>query len=261
MITKISTYRIFKEYFKIEKALNEGLIKTHDIFDSFKIINNYLSSNDIGIFIDNSKVEDNKILISFDKTDTIKFSGLLTTLTNLGYFVSKIKVYKDIKGKDIKYNYNFSDFRDLYFTEDNFKLFTQFDLVLEPKYDITYTPKSNILYHVTQDIYVDKILKKGLILRSDNVLSMHPERIYFTENIKDANTYIKSKTNYYNQEISKNVDIQIGKNMTRKMSDNVYVILQIDINNLNIIYYKDPNYSKGLYTLDNIPPNNITIVK
>lgn len=137
------------------------------------------------------------------------------------------------------------------------------EIRMEPKYDylVDYNELPKKLYHVTLKDKVEKILKQGLIPKSDNKLTSHPERIYFVINKLGAENLI------------------IDHNFNKK--DLVYSLLEIDLDDLKshqkesdhnkkkivpfkemgVEFYKDPNFYLGYYTLNSIPPKFINVVE
>lgn len=252
MIAEISTYRLVKELINVENKLNEGLILTHDIYESKDIIERHVSK--LRFWYD-SKIDGTKIILNLtegkftDKT-YIEFCILLS---NLGYYISIIKVTnKHNKTKTIKPN----DFKEYYLTNNYLTNIIEYNFIIEPKYDIKHKLKTNILYHVTESKYVDKILKNGLMSKSKNTKTFHPERLYLVYNLEDAEQYIKSKNMYYLTNLNKT-----KQHNKSKFKEIEFVILKIELpENNDMIFFDDPNFkSKGIYTYENISPKYITI--
>lgn len=262
MVTNLNTYRILESHFKTLKDLNEGLIMTHDIYDSWNILQKTSGTLDFGIFQDSDIIK-NKIFLNIGNMKFINFTRLITLINNLGYYISTVKVYLKHKdnGNIMSQIYKWEEFTTDYFTENLINnVFIQYNLELEPKFDITVRTKSNILYHVTEERYLDKILKNGLISKSHNTIKSHPERIYFTYDINDSLQYVKTKQQHYKRQKEKNKEIE--KSYKNKYQETKFILLKIDISNLNdIIFFEDPNLSTGIYTYDNIPSTNITVLK
>lgn len=124
------------------------------------------------------------------------------------------------------------------------------DLHFLPKYrkenEIDVKSIYPVLYHVTKTKRVDKILKQGLVPKSKNDAFNYPDRIHLM--IGPRNPMIVKSFGWSLYSKSKD------------KSDSKYTILEIDTSKLpdNIKFYGDPDYAKGLYTLDNIPPECIT---
>ncbi len=252
MISHISTYKLVNDLLILESNLNEGLILTHDIYDSIKILETILSK----WFFHDISTSNNKINIilgdGFFNVDT--FLEFQILITNLGYYVSSMEVTNNMNMSNIL---KIDDFKERYLDNDILKRFIKYNIKLEPKYDIKHTLKSNILYHVTEDKYLDRILKYGLVPKSKSTKTFHPDRIYFVYNIDDAQTYINSKNLFYKTNIS------LSKQPNRsKFKEIKFIILKVElpINN-DIIFYDDPNFKgKGIYTYENIDKKFISIL-
>lgn len=134
-------------------------------------------------------------------------------------------------------------------------------LIFEPNYskDISQKvrKKCKYLYHCTDTVYIDKILKKGLIPKKKNSIYLFPDRVYC---MKGDNLSMAQIESLYN--------IQQAHNKTIPQLDNPketldYYLLTIDISKLpqDLKMYSDP-FSKGaIFTNDNIPPYAIIDVQ
>lgn len=155
-----------------------------------------------------------------------KLNKYLPLITNLGYFISKMTV----DGNDWEIEYN-----------DNSKPIA---IYLEPKYDYEVSIP-DILFHSSPLKLKDKILKYGLSPRSGNKLSKHPERIYLTDDINKAisfGNYLKSEEN-------------------NEWYKNGYCVYSINGKCLTKLY-SDINFREGgYYTMNNIGPNDIKLIK
>ena len=249
MIKDINIYNLTCELIKTEKELNEGLILTHDIHNSKNILKSILSK----WFFNKIEIIDNKIkiLLGDGKFNIKSYMEFLILVNNLGYYISVIEVVNDMNmNKIIKPG----DFKKEYLKDHILNNFISYDITLEPKYDIKHKLKTNTLYHVTENKYLDKINKKGLITKSNNTKGYYPERIYFVYSIQDAEEYIKSKSFYY----LTNMDKEKQPNKS-KFKEIEFTILKIKLpENSDIIFFEDPNFKgKGIYTYENIPSNLI----
>ena len=219
--------------------LNETL-KTNDINFTIKNIESELSllgfnfeinksNNTIELLIDNFYSIQNII-------DIFKYLNSLFIDRN-GWFPSKYKLI------NISGNKNILQYDEDYII-NNKKYLKTITITYEAKYDIEIEPPDK-LYHLSIQQYSDKILKNGLIPKTKNKTSKHLDRIYLCDNIEDCYKLIpKMKIIYLNSKI-KNIK---------------WVIYEIISKNININLYKDPNYTKGYYTVDNISPNYIKII-
>lgn len=134
MITKINIFKLFESYLDSVNKLDEGLIKTHNINKAYDIL-----SNSNFWILNSSKIKDNKIYLNIGKVlstneniNIIEFTNLLSTITNLGYFISHLTIKTNQLTRKISWN----EFKNMYFSEDWFNLFNELHLIIEPKYDI-----------------------------------------------------------------------------------------------------------------------------
>jgi len=188
------------------KKLVEGLIKTHPLNKSVDIIKRRFDELSLEI------EEDGEIYV---EGDFKKLEIYLPLFTNLGYFISKLTINGDDWIKD--------------FSDDSKPL----AIYLEPKYDTEIYPIPKILYHVTPKKFGKKISKIGFIPKTGNKLSNHPDRIYFTDNIKIAKAF--------------------GKNMKIEYNED-YNIYEIDTSGISKLYSDINLRDNGYYTLGNVSP-------
>lgn len=134
-------------------------------------------------------------------------------------------------------------------------------LIFEPNYskDISQKVRKNCkyLYHCTDAVYIDKILKKGLIPKKKNSIYLFPDRVYC---MKGDNLSMVQIESLYN--------IQQAHNKTNPQLDNPketldYYLLTIDISKLpqDLKMYSDPFAKGAIFTNDNIPPYAIIDVQ
>ena len=204
---------------------NEGLIQTHPIEGSLDMLELWCNFNGkikYDIF-DKTKI---RAFINNNITEH-EFDVLLKYSNNLGYFPCHIYTEDNNYGRQ-------------YTTDDIEELINKhlpFTVKFEAKYSVGVetNPKTHTLYHATDKIYLDKILRIGLIPKSKSKLTSHPERIYLTPHKEDA--YI------------------FAYNPKSNIKD--VVIISVDLNNAknNIRLFIDPNIKPiGYYTYENIPP-------
>lgn len=126
----------------------------------------------------------------------------------------------------------------------------------EPKFstDITHELVSGKLYHMTNKIYLKKIMKYGLTPRSKNSSYSYPDRIYLMRYIDKQ---VINQLSNVRKARERNI-IQ-GQNPEEK---NEYVLLTIDTDRLsdNVRFYADP-MSRGVFTYNNIPPSAIVDIQ
>ncbi|MCK9415549.1 hypothetical protein M0Q97_02690 [Candidatus Dojkabacteria bacterium] len=240
--------KMFNEYFTpLEHFLNlsikEGLtLSVSYVFFLDKLKNILLKYIDEEyFFIENHKDEYiylNLILDISKKNATVLSKEIISFLNNSGYFISQsindfgskinIQNLTQYKGKEIH----------IYFNK-------VFDVPEE-------TP--NIIYHATLfDLYENKIKKMGLIPKTQKMVSNDLERLYFINNISDAEYFIHLKYSTLKNKIkNKQYNIDIKK----------WVILGIDIKSIGKFkLYKDTKMNNSYYTYDTISPYSIRIEK
>lgn len=215
--------------------LNEGLIKTFDIDKTIEILNNTL----INMGWISIEKDMNTFSILLEELKNINgFDILFTSANNLGWFPSSYRLWKKNKT-------NTFAFRDINKFEDDIKKCDKILIYFESKFDIE-IEKPNIAYHVFCDLNLNKIKKIGLIPKSLNKISSHPERIYMTKNIIDAidiGNKLK-KTNLLND-------------INNKYNNINYGIVEIDLSDIDVNCYMDSKYKNGFYVLSNISKNDL----
>jgi hypothetical protein len=130
------------------------------------------------------------------------------------------------------------------------KYFKDIKIKYESKYDVEVNcPK--LLYHLSIQQYTNDISKRGLIPKSKNKKSKHLDRIYVCSQIKDCYNLIESmKTSL----------IGLYPPKTLKGINTKWIIYQLNIKDMKIKLFKDPNYKGGYYIVENIPPDKIITI-
>lgn len=181
---------------------------------------------------------DDKIFVEIRKENHTHIIKVINALRFLyGYYVSSI-LY-DIGQtsdpaetrefiKDIKYNIE-NTFINTVFEEGD----VPYTLIFEPKYSKTPDIIPDILYHITERNLISKIQKHGLIPKTNNRISVHPKRVYFTLSEQDTNDLLSNG----------------------KFWVDYATVLTIDISSIKdkIKFYVDINYPGGVYTDSKIP--------
>jgi len=198
---------------KFSDFINEGLIQSLSTDNAFDILKKNLSPD---IYILNYGRWCGLKLSVNPKNKKMK-KGVLTHLDKIEQILKQIGWY----------------IRDKNYKEFNYKR----EIIIEPKFDIKILKKDIplVLYHVTDEKYVEKIKKKGLLPRSHSKLTYHPERVYLCTS---------GSMDYLANEFYKNYGMEP-------------VILSIDMEKLNIDLYMDRNMQTAFYTTDSIPPTSI----
>lgn len=134
-------------------------------------------------------------------------------------------------------------------------------LVFEPKYSKDISAKirksCHYLYHCTDAVNINKILKKGLVPRSNNSLFVFPDRIYAFKGDTLSQEQIEIM---YRIQMKHNDDILGKKNPIENME---YYLLTIDISKMpqDVKLYSDPLSKDAVFTNDNIPPSAIVNIQ
>tara|TARA_R110000868_G_C10643184_1_gene744315 strand:+ start:32 stop:739 length:708 start_codon:yes stop_codon:yes gene_type:complete len=210
-----------------DTLLYEGLIYTHDIDTTVDHLNRWSNHNSKFII---KKTARNTIQLNFGKQlNNNELHNLLKWINNLGWFVSEYRVNDG--GNKIK---KFIDEPTLI---DDVNKHALLHMSLEAKYDLELNKyELEDLYHITPSKNDTKIEKIGLVPRSLNKISYHPERIYLTTD--------------------KNNGWALAHQFKDKTED--FTLYKINTDGLRrhnngIRFFKDPNLIGGLYTLSNIP--------
>ena len=199
-------------------VLAEGLITTHPVNKSVNIIKKRFPNLIIEI------EEDEEIYIEGDFGE---LSNYIPLFNNLGYFIST-------------------------YTIDGQNWIKKFDedtkpsaLYLEAKYDIRIDIENipNKLYHTSPPKFKNKILKNGLVLKSSNKISTHPDRIYLTDSLSTAEAF----------------GINLRKEDSGHFKDG-FVIYLIDTESIRNLYSDVNLRNSGYYTTDNINKKYINII-
>lgn len=219
-------------------TLLEGLIQTIEIDKAINILDRSLKGklpikrvgSSIHIGLSKRITDDDYHPYYSNLFISDKISYILELTNNLGYFPSNFILVKD-DGFKIKKPWNNTIFKDEYDVDQNYII------VFEPKYDIK-IDQPKILYHITKDENIKGIKKIGLKPSNQNKRSNHSERVYFSLTKEDS--YLLWK----------------GMRLDYKFKPSS--ILTIDTTGLILNLYNDPNFDKkGVYTYQNIPPQNI----
>jgi hypothetical protein len=226
----------FEEYIY---QLNEGLIKTNPIDKSLTILKKSLINNieywyDLEINNNN-----NTFQINFEGVlNENELEWLFRICNNLGYFCS----FYFLKKHKFPYRgFSWSNIEDF---NGKVKNCIHSGFLFESKFDTLLKYKPSFVYHVSDEKYLDRIKKHGVIPKTKNKKTNHPERIYITLSLNKAEKLIDT---FKSQDKIKNIK-------------NEYLIFKIDLTDKyydNIKIFKDPNMDGGFYLYDNIKPNDI----
>ena len=221
--------KLIREYVReiIKSVLEEGLICTYPIDSAIRhMVKNYgMTTNKLVFqenygyiygyvektFLDNG--ENGIMIIMPNRNSEIK--NVLKDMEVYGYFKS---IEKTIFGN------------------------AYVQIMFEKKHQNDVTEKVRKLkkiWHSSPIRYKHKILKNGLIPKSENKKGIHPERIYFALNLKDIRDIEDELSEFYDSE--------------------PMVVYEINPRKLpkHIKFYYDPNAENCIYTTDNISPEYI----
>ena len=221
-----------------EHLIYEGLLhsvsrsKFQDMIERWAIINDKIKL----LFI---KDDNSKIVIIFTRTPELnELDNLLKLTDNLGWYISAV-----MGGDTMKWR----KFDKEEFVDDRVRHMLH-SVQAEAKFDQELGMEDvDILYHVTPSINDIKIQHIGLVPKSLNKISYHPERIYFSK-IRETLQWLAIRFNKLNAEIKK------------------FSIYEVDIkaamrNNSQIRLFRDPNFRDGIYTLSNIHPQFLKFIE
>jgi len=236
--------KLITNYSEYLSCIKEGLITTYNI---------YRYSDNLHIQLDSCGIENSIEIIDqysyfviIDNPDCLLDSDAqvsLISLNNLlGYFPSHMILYKE----DSENNYLF----DMKHLLEKLKILNivRIKIKFEGKYeDGLY--KNNIIipticYHLSPVDNENDITKNGLILKSKNRKSNHPDRIYLFDKYNDYNIILAT--------LKRNDNKKLGYKRQ-------YDLYQINMND-KMILHTDPNFKKGFYTYDSINPKDIKII-
>jgi len=121
-------------------------------------------------------------------------------------------------------------------------------VLFEPHYNSSQEIEP-VYYHITPELYVDKIDKIGLTPKTHNKIAFHPGRIYLLRTV-DVGDVVSIAQLLYNKA---KTDVRI-----RSRTMQVYRVQTKGLNNFKV--YEDPNFNIGngaVYTYSNIPPTHL----
>lgn len=190
----------------INNYIDESLTKSYDSNILIKKLKNKYKEKINNIHIQKSKSNIQSFSIQFDEQymyDIVYDESLYKLLDLFGYYVTE---YKEIK------------------TENNQIL--RFEPIFGQKCnDLVYKECNGVIYHITDDRFIDKIRKKGLIPFRNSNYRNFSDRVFFSCG--------KNK-----KEIIDNL-----KNIIKQLEKINYHILKIDLNKYkyNVDFYFDPS--------------------
>ena len=229
--------------FSYDKILNEGILKSYDTDFVIKHLCKYFNlttdSNKL------SKYQAEGIVFSEQDYDG-KFDNVIVVIPisyrridELKQFMTACGFIESSKQKQVMHG-----------------LFQQIEFEKNVQEEITEVLSSyHYIYHLTPSVYVNKIMKNGLVPKSKNKLFNYNPRIYFlldktVINIQDVANMLYT------------IQLQDEDNIEAvKKYKNEYTLLKCKTSDLigKVKFYLDKNLPNAVYTTENIPPQFIEI--
>lgn len=137
------------------------------------------------------------------------------------------------------------------------KIDSKISLVFRAKFDTKIDKKywPDFLYHITPLKNLKKIMKKGLIPKSHNKLLKHEDAIYLynSDNIEELQNMaieILYKQSDHKEFAILEIDLRKKKNIDNPiLTDRIFRL------------YSDPDMSNAFFTMENISPDEIKVIK
>jgi hypothetical protein len=143
------------------------------------------------------------------------------------------------------------------------------EIVYHPKFTPSIDiPKGMKLYHITPDVYLDKIFKNGLGPKSKGKMVSHPERVYlfnFSIGLEGDEAARFNKRPASDDVGNIVADLHSIANIGNNSPEiEKYYLLEIDTSKLspNVKFWLDPAWENvgAVWTSSNIPPNAIETI-
>ena len=224
----------FKSFF-----LNENL-KTYPLKSVFKYLDSLGLKENYDYYT--PYYYDNKIYLAIRPKYKKNYKSIINKLENFyGWYLAFITKNDSIEDKDVNF---YKDFIEEYIESYEDKVPNDESvgrLCFEPNYDkiIDYKDIPDLIYHITNNRFYFKIMKKGLIPKHLDRISYHPDRIFFGT--------------------SEEVCIELSRHSDFELRQPI--ILTVDSKKLKekgFVFYEDSNLKDGgIYVIENIPPKYI----
>ena len=181
----------------------------------------------------------NKLTINIDYLSQETLDKINNLMDSMGWFPTGIKSPIENEGR---YSHNIKNVLD------------KKNVVIgyEAKLGGEINPNKDKAYHVTPDIFLNKIKETGLTPKTESKLSDHPERIYLFLN--------------QDKDIPKQMVRALWNSLSNDKKQNIknYYVLEIDLTQIpNHKFYEDPQASltyMAVFTLQPIPKSAIKVV-
>lgn len=156
--------------------------------------------------------------------------SLISRCEILGYYPSVFNVNNEyIIESDIDTLDDFIQLIKKYDIKKSDNIWIQFESWLDQEVVVP-----DLLYHITKTKYIDKIKRYGISPRAKHKISYHPDRIYLVDNYLVAIDMLKQ---------------------LKEIDKDEYTLIKIKPDKSVLLLRNDPNYNRGYYTNQNIPPN------
>ena len=206
-----------------EYIIKEGLIMSAPTKKVLKVLKRKFPDYYVGLV---SAGEQSEIEISPGRKENVSdIKGIEDVCRVIGWYIS----HGDVGDEYFKYD------------DPEFKDHVYDTIVIKPKFDPKKLfSKPSTLYHVTPKSNLPKIFKIGLVPKHKDKLAYHPDRIHVVDELELAWGL---------------------KNVFERINGEEHEILKISTKGLNIELYSDVDTRQnGFYTLENIPPQFISIL-
>ena len=218
--------------------INEGLIKSFDYEIMVQKLQNLFSNKQVDISFNHMGI---RIFTNRSDWNKQTWEGLESLLNVGGYVISRY--FKDdilLVGKPSVIDIFKNDYRTI-------------ELVLIKKFDIeNQDGLPEYLYHVTENNFLNKIRKNGLVPKSLSKMEQHPDRVYFFDKIEGAKEYERI---LYDRGYKNLVILRINVKLVNEIK------LYYDPTFFESIEDYEDNIFKAFYTYNNITPYSIEILK
>jgi hypothetical protein len=212
----------------------EGLIKSQPAKFTVQKLKDHFPQIHFNLAHDEGNNTD-VIMTYFDNITPNDFKFLVQLVNNLGWFFSTVSINNQPWTK--------FDLSNLMITTS--QPFDNITLQIEAKFDIEEKDVPNVLYHATPTNNVQKIKEIGIAPKSKSNIAYYGERIYLASDIN-------------------NLEHILIPHLSEINGIKDWTILSVNTSptlSSKLRWFKDPNYPRGYYTLTNIPPQSLGVVK
>ena len=216
--------------------LSEGLIKSQHVRIVLRKLVAFRSRMEYEV----DDLDSNAILITVSSSDwdDSAYTDLTKLINLLGWFVSNVNIILPFGNKRLDLDNVNAEIKKYKNNLDLDASDVEVSIVVEKKFEDperSVLTQDGFLYHITEERFVKRIIKNGLVPKDKIKLSWHPARVYLAT--FDGLKRIRMK---YCNFVDKPV------------------ILKIDPEGL--VLYEDPNLKgSAFYVMDNIAPSRITV--